>query len=134
MLKNTNLRYEVIYKNLLRDFRKFFILDFNQTTEYIKKKRRQEPRFYIHCLRQYLLEKNIKLEKSDFQEGSASPAKNMQKNSDDIDQRKESINSMQALVFALGSLVYPKEMLKELSMSGEILLPANYSIGDTIHS
>ena len=28
-LQNSHLRYEVIYKNLLRDLRKFFIADFN---------------------------------------------------------------------------------------------------------
>lgn len=35
-LQNPNLRYEVIYKNLLRDLRKFFIDDFNVTTDYSK--------------------------------------------------------------------------------------------------
>jgi hypothetical protein len=28
-LKNTNLRYEVIFKNLLRDFRKYYSTTFN---------------------------------------------------------------------------------------------------------
>lgn len=63
----------MIYKNLLRDFRKFFVLDFNQTTEYIKKKRRQEPRFYIHCLRMYLIDKHIKFEKNSRKSPALTP-------------------------------------------------------------
>jgi len=36
-LNNVNLRYEVIFKNLLRDFRKFYTTTFNDMTEYIRK-------------------------------------------------------------------------------------------------
>ena len=55
-LKHSTIRYEVVYKNLLRDFRKFFIHDFNRKTEYISKKRRRKPEYYLHCLRDYISE------------------------------------------------------------------------------
>jgi len=38
-LKTTSIRYEVIYKNLVRDLRKFYSKDFNDITDYIKKKK-----------------------------------------------------------------------------------------------
>jgi hypothetical protein len=58
-MQNNHLRYEVIYKNLLRDLRKFFINDFNEATDYIKKKRKTKPSYYIECLRHYVISKNI---------------------------------------------------------------------------
>ena len=53
-LQNLNLRYEVIYKNLLRDLRKFYIEDFNLTTDYNKLKRRHGSLFYLDSLRTYI--------------------------------------------------------------------------------
>lgn len=47
----------MIYKNLLRDFRKFYVNDFNHVTEYIRKKRRSHFNFYDKCLKIYLSEK-----------------------------------------------------------------------------
>jgi hypothetical protein len=38
-LRTTQIRYEVIYKNLVRDLRKFYSKDFNDETDYIKKKK-----------------------------------------------------------------------------------------------
>lgn len=38
-LKSSTIRYEVIYKNLMRDMRKYFHEDFNETTNYIKAKK-----------------------------------------------------------------------------------------------
>lgn len=58
-LKGSNLRYEVVYKNLLRDFRKFFISDFNKASEYIKRKRRLNTHFYIDAVRQYLVDNQL---------------------------------------------------------------------------
>jgi len=58
-LSNKTLRYEVIYKNLLRDLRKFYLEDFNETTEYFKKRKRNDFSFLIDCLRAYVIEKNL---------------------------------------------------------------------------
>ena len=52
-----NLRYEVIYKNLLRDLRKFYVADFYESTDYIKLKKNQDSRFYINCVRSYVIDK-----------------------------------------------------------------------------
>lgn len=38
-LRTTLIRYEVIYKNLVRDLRKFYSKDFNDVTDFIKKKK-----------------------------------------------------------------------------------------------
>lgn len=40
-LDNKNLRYEVIYKNLLRDMRKFYLTEFNQVTDFSLKKKKK---------------------------------------------------------------------------------------------
>ena len=55
-LMNTSLRYEVIYKNLLRDLRKFYLNDFNFETEYVKKKKRSQPDFFVDCLKSYIID------------------------------------------------------------------------------
>jgi hypothetical protein len=87
-LRTTLIRYEVIYKNLVRDLRKFYSRDFNDVTEYIKKKK-QVPQKYNHFLEIY-----IRTKFSRELEQLGIPMKDM--------------------IFNLGSLVYPKEMIKLL--------------------
>jgi len=53
-LHSTTIRYEVIYKNLVRDIRKFFSQDFNEVTDFIKRKRKNEKDFFINCLKSYI--------------------------------------------------------------------------------
>jgi hypothetical protein len=104
-LKSTKLRYEVVYKNLLRDFRKFFIADFNSSTDYLKNRRRQAGGYFRECLREYILEKQIILESAyEFQNQESF------KPSDRTYQTREAL--LEELVFSLGSLIYPKDMLK----------------------
>jgi hypothetical protein len=38
-LHSKNIRYEVIYKNLLRDIRKYFTINFNDQTDYLRMKK-----------------------------------------------------------------------------------------------
>jgi len=54
-LKNTNLRYEVIFKNLLRDFRKYYSTTFNEQTDYIRKQRYNPTHFLYECITKYLV-------------------------------------------------------------------------------
>ena len=49
-LNSPTLRYDVIYKNLLRDFRRFYFYDFNETTDYFRMKRRQIKNVLQVCL------------------------------------------------------------------------------------
>ena len=58
-LTNKTLRYEVIYKNLLRDLRKYYLEDFNEQTEYYKKRKRSDYGYLQECLRAYVIDKNI---------------------------------------------------------------------------
>jgi hypothetical protein len=86
-------RCDVVYKKILRDFRRSFIQDFNDSTKYMKNKRYRSQDYYIQCVSDYLLNKvecryNISL--SEF--GLA-------------DQLEEA-------TLALGSFLYPKEMKK----------------------
>ena len=91
-LRNNTLRYEVIYKNLLRDLRKFYVADFNKASDFIRRKRRLQPTFYIESLKKYVLDRNI-LKTLPF----------------DAEKSGASVDS---LVFNLGSLIYPKDMLR----------------------
>jgi hypothetical protein len=77
----------VIYKNLLRDFRKFFVTDFNQVTNYIKKKRREETSFYIYCIKLYLVDRP-----DIWGQGKKLP--------------------LELQILYLGSLLYPKQILR----------------------
>jgi hypothetical protein len=40
------MRYEIIYRAILRDMRKYFVQDFNMQTDYIDNKRKRELGFY----------------------------------------------------------------------------------------
>ena len=88
-LRSTTIRYEVIYKNLLRDLRKYFSQDFNSTTDYIRKKK-GDLRSYTTFLNEYV---DARFDNSLLVELSV---------------------TRQELVFSLGSLIYPKEMLRVL--------------------
>ena len=87
-LQSDTLRYDVIYKNLLRDFRRFYFYDFTTTTDYFRMKRRQIKNVLKLCVTNYIELKSL----DSFAEGKGVSKEN--------------------LVFALGALVYPKHMLK----------------------
>lgn len=93
-LKNSHIRYEVIYKNLVRDIRKYFSKDFNELTNFIKRKRKHDSNFYYECLVQYV---SHKLE----------------------NHRNFFGIPIETLVFHLGSLIYPKEMLRSIGKDSE---------------
>ena len=86
-LKTTSIRYEVIYKNLVRDLRKFYSQDFNQMK--MKRIKKLEAGNFMEVLEAY-----VKLTFKDQHERL-----NMQSSD---------------LIFNLGSLIYPKLMLKLL--------------------
>ena len=87
-LQSDTLRYDVIYKNLLRDFRRFYFYDFNSKTEYFKMKRRQIKNVLRLCVTNYV--EMTGLDSFALEKGI----------------------SKERIVFALGALVYPKHMLK----------------------
>jgi len=84
----TKIRYEVIYKNLVREMRKYYSTHFNENTNYIKRKK-NEPVNFMQVLKEYCeprfgdLAKQLELDMND-------------------------------IVFNLGAMIYPKEMLKQL--------------------
>lgn len=87
-LRTVSIRYEVIYKNLARDIRKFFSQDMNENTDYIKKKRKNIDNFFTCCLQSYV-DNNIG------------------------DHRYKAFGlEGEEILFVLGSLIYPKEMIK----------------------
>ncbi len=86
-LKTTSIRYEVIYKNLVRDLRKYYSQDFNQMKMMRVKKLDAEN--FTQTLEEY-----IKLTFKDLLQAVQLP--------------------IQDLIFHLGSLIYPKLMLKLL--------------------
>jgi hypothetical protein len=53
-LKQHDTRYEVIYKNLIRDLRKYIVLDFNQLTNMKKKKRCGVKPTYLENVKTYI--------------------------------------------------------------------------------
>lgn len=91
-LMNSNLRYEVIYKNLLRDLRKYFFQDFNECSDFSRNKKKASPNYYFSCIKEYIKQKKIYEFSSKDQEISEEELEN--------------------LAFHLGSLISPKDMLK----------------------
>ena len=51
-LKTTSIRYEVIYKNLVRDLRKYYSQDFNQMK--MKRIKKLEPSNFTEVLEGYI--------------------------------------------------------------------------------
>ena len=104
-LKSDKIRYEVIYKNLVRDVRKFYSRDFNDRTDFIKRKRKSGGEFFLQCLDAYIGERMGDLPKQ-------------------LEVRRE------ALAFNLGALIYPKEMLQlyahDLPKKTQVLKIYNY--------
>ena len=83
-LGDISIRYEVVYKNLLRDMRRYFALDLSNNTGFSKLKLEQKGlTYFTECLAQYISERfNI--------------------------QGQEHFNS---LIVTLGALTYPREMI-----------------------
>ena len=90
-LRTTSIRYEVIYKNLVRDLRKYYSHDFN--TMKMKRVKKLEANNFTEMLESYI--------KFTFKK--------------QIETLKISVND---LIFNLGSLIYPKLMLKLLKNNG----------------
>lgn len=44
------VRNDVIYKNIVRDFRKYYHDEFNAATSFIKKKRYKSNKFFVTCI------------------------------------------------------------------------------------
>ena len=58
-LCNKSLRYEVIYKNLLRDMRKFYLQEFNASTEFQVRKKKEHTQFYSKSVKAYLADMRV---------------------------------------------------------------------------
>ncbi len=54
-LKKGTIRYEVIYKNLIRHMRRHYSKDFNLTTDYIKRKRNGSEEEFTRKIESYIL-------------------------------------------------------------------------------
>eukprot|EP00347_Sterkiella_histriomuscorum_P001971 403369965 len=88
-LNSCRNRFELIYKNLLRDVRKSFWLEFNQITDFNSYRRRQKRQvYYLECLEKYVSEC---IDHDLLERASISP---------------------ELLLFYLGALIYPKDMVK----------------------
>lgn len=88
-------RCDVVYKKLLRDFRRSYIQDFNNHSKYMKNKRYREDDYFLDCIKEYVL---THLPQSQgFEWGQYAITSSL-----DLDQ----------LVLTFGSFLYPKEMRK----------------------
>ncbi len=71
----------------MRDIRKFYSIDLNNSTDFMKKKRKNSASFFVTCLRSYIATR--------------------------VDQSyKQAGISEEQLIFYLGALIYPKEVMR----------------------
>jgi hypothetical protein len=91
-LENTKLRYDVVYKNLLRDFRRFYCQDFSENNEFVLMKKKFTKQSLFQAIKEYIKVHGL------------------------IEFSQNTVNEEQ-LIFALGSLIYPKQMLKMFDSS-----------------
>lgn len=94
-LPSKSIRYECIYKNLLRDVRKVFTILFNSQTQYPIIKKKNPKTSYLKFLKDFITEI--------FQQSTL-----------------EFLNiDLETAAFFLGSFIYPKYMIKCLNEEGE---------------
>lgn len=88
------MRADLLYKSIIRDFRKFYIKDFNSETNFILKKRFRERTYYYKCISAYLHSKHSDLFDCTHEEkrGMVAP--------------EENLNN---LCFFMSCLLYPKD-------------------------
>lgn len=91
-LENTKLRYDVVYKNLLRDFRRFYCQDFSENNEFVLIKKKFTKQLLFQAIKEYIKVHGL------------------------MEFSQKTVNEEQ-LIFALGSLIYPKQMLKMFDSS-----------------
>jgi hypothetical protein len=89
-LRSITIRYEVIYKNLLRDLRKYYSQEFNVQTDYTKKKKVEEYS-YLTLLGDFV---NYRFPNQTLARLGI---------------------TAEEVIFCLGSLIYPKQMLQLLA-------------------
>lgn len=88
-------RCDVVYKKLLRDFRRKLMTEFNQETNYPKNKRFKDETYIVQCLVEFVsvcLPRIYSARLEDF--------------------GMDSIESIEKAAITLGSMLYPKDMRK----------------------
>jgi hypothetical protein len=53
-LENTKLRYDVVYKNLLRDFRRFYCQHFSENNEFVLMKKKFTKQSLFQAIKDYI--------------------------------------------------------------------------------
>ena len=99
-------RRDVLFKTIIRDVRKYFIAEFNDSTSYIKKKRYKPSPFYLEKVAEFI-------------------ANTLQPLT--VDQQP--LRFQRRLPLFLAALLYPKDLLKSLSVSSP-----EKPIADEVHS
>ena len=89
-----SLRTDVLYKTIIRDMRKFYSKDFNEVTQFIKRKRYRDSAFFFKCLRQYLSIRFPEVFTLNSSEDHSIPPE----------------RDFNDFVFFLGCLLYPREL------------------------
>jgi len=56
-VRDGSLRSDVLFKTIIRDMRKYYSLDLNGATNFIKKKRHKDDRYFYSCIRDYINQK-----------------------------------------------------------------------------
>lgn len=109
-LENKNLRYEVIYKNLLRDMRKFYLQEFNEATDFCARKKKTNPDFYLQCVKAF-----VKLNK--------------------IHTPQDQIRGVteEQIAFNLARFIYPKELNKNEFGSGSKKSEEIYCVYESLY-
>eukprot|EP00347_Sterkiella_histriomuscorum_P023852 403333164 len=97
-------RFDVCYKTIIRDMRKYFKQDFNDNTLFVKRKRSKRRAFYFEQLQIYLLEKYHEFENELL----------FIKSFEDEDFSQVSENQ---LICFLASFLYQKEYISAIKMN-----------------
>eukprot|EP00347_Sterkiella_histriomuscorum_P001025 403373627 len=112
IMQNIGLRKDVIIKNILRDIRKYYSIEFNNLTNFNKKKRSKVESMLDGYLLEYV--------QANFPNESAANSAPTQQQSNQQSQMFTNSNLTEYqnnLAFSLGCLIQPKRMLKRKDLS-----------------
>jgi len=121
----TNQRSDVVLKTVLRQFRRYYLHQFNATTSYISKKRGKGPDFYREHLKAFveiIIKKDKRLSLKYTSKGYKSEQSTMKKN--------EISGFTGDLLILFGAMFYPKDMKAALKGIGSRI---NNAKVDLIH-
>ncbi|CDW84859.1 UNKNOWN [Stylonychia lemnae] len=107
-VRDGSLRSDVLYKTIIRDMRKYYSLDLNGSTNFIKKKRHKDDKYFYECIFEYINQKfpYFQADLQNLQQNRDPPALTFKQHQ----QRAKKVPDFNDIICFIGCLLYPKDI------------------------